>query len=173
MNPAGVLVAYASQSGSTAGIAEVIASEIRRAGLSVDCRPASEVDDLAAYTAVVLGSGVFLAHRGSDGGGFLPRHAAALGTRRVWLFTAGPIGRGRTHDGVIAGDGAVMDVARRIGARGAATFGALDPRADPDPLERLQPVDLVRVRGWARSIADELSASRSGATGQERVAAAM
>ncbi len=173
MSPAGVLVAYASQSGYTAGIAEVIASEIRRTGLPVDCRPASEVDDLTAYTAVVLGSGVFLSRRASDGGGFLPRHAAALRTRRVWLFTAGPIGRARTHDGGVAGDGAVVDVARRIGASGAATFGALDLSTEPDALERIQPVDLARVRGWARSIADELAGSGSRATGHERVAAAM
>ncbi len=155
-----VLVAYASQAGSTAGIASAIAAELRNAGLTVDCRPASEVRDVTGYAAVVLGSGVFLARRGSDGGGFLSRHAEGLGNRWVWLFAAGPIGRGLTRAST-ADEGAVMDVARRIGARGAATFGALAPNIDGDPLDWLEPVDLTHVRGWARSIAEDLLQGRS------------
>jgi menaquinone-dependent protoporphyrinogen oxidase len=148
-----VLVAYASQSGSTAAIAEVIARELDRAGLTVDRMQASEVGDLEPYGAVILGSGVFLARRSADGGGFLVRHATQLAGRRVWLFAVGPIGR--PHAG--AADEAVVEVARRIGAAGAATFGSLDPAIDGDPLEHLEPVDLARVRAWARAIASELT----------------
>jgi menaquinone-dependent protoporphyrinogen oxidase len=159
MSARDVLVAYASQTGSTAGIAGVITAELRRAGLSVDSRPASAVNDLGSYGAVILGSGVFLARRGSDGGGFLVRHAAALGTRRVWLFAVGPIGR--PHDGDAGRDAdGVIDVARRIGAEGAAAFGSLGPATGADPLDGLEPVDLRRVRAWARAIAADLVTPR-------------
>jgi len=154
-----VLVAYASQSGSTAGIAATIAAELRAAGLSVDCRPASDVEDLTGYAAIILGSGVFLARRMSDGGGFLTRHAGHLDARRVWLFAAGPIGRARAATNGTAEDAGVMHVARGIGARGAATFGAIDPTVGSDLFDHLEPTNQARVRGWARTIVDELTES--------------
>ena len=116
-----VLVAFATRSGSTAGIAQAIAAVLRGAGLAVDSRQAGDVTDLTPYAAVVLGSGVFLPRRRSDGGGFLLRHAPALATRAVWLYCAGPIGRGRGEDGEGSqgsGDLSVAEVAGAAGARG-------------------------------------------------------
>ncbi len=149
-----VLIAFASQSGSTAAIADVIAGELRAAGFEVDCRPASDVSTLGPYTALVLGSGVFVRSRGADGGGFLTRHAATLATLPVWLFSAGPIGGGHDVEPGAMPDRPVVDVARAIGARGAATFGALDATADADMLAR--PVELPCVRAWAHEIAAAL-----------------
>lgn len=149
-----VLVAFASQSGSTAGIAEAIAAELRAAGLAVDCRPASSVASLKPYSALVLGSGVFLRRRASDGGGFLAHHASCVRERPVWLFCSGPIGRGRMADGTPTTECPAVDVARAIGARGAAAFGALSMDRDADEFDR--PVDMRRVREWARGIAAEL-----------------
>jgi menaquinone-dependent protoporphyrinogen oxidase len=154
-----VLVAFASRSGSTAGIAEAITSVLRNAGLAVDSRPAGDVTDVGPYTAVVLGSGVFLPRRASDGGGFLVRHAPALASRAVWLFCAGPIGRGRGTDGVCpeAGDDcSVAEVARIVGARGFAAFVTPVPGQAGDDAEHLTPVDLPRVRTWGREIAGAL-----------------
>ena len=110
-------------------------------------------------TAVVLGSGVFLPHRGSDGGGFLVRHEAALKTRAVWLYCAGPIGRGRSRSGGGAtgsDDCSVAEVARSVGARGCAEFGTPVPVAGADPVVELAPVDVALVRAWAREIAADL-----------------
>jgi menaquinone-dependent protoporphyrinogen oxidase len=154
-----VLVAFASQNGSTAGVAETLAVELRDAGFAVDCLPVAEVRDLAPYGAVVLGSGVFLAGRGIDGGGFIARHEAALALRPVWLFSAGPIGGpGSATTGARGPDAPVVRVARAIGARGAATFGASRLR-DDDGGDRMTPAawsEAARVRGWAWSIAVEL-----------------
>jgi menaquinone-dependent protoporphyrinogen oxidase len=157
-----VLVAFASRSGSTAGIAEAIARVLRDAGLEVDCSPASDVADVTLYDGVVLGSGVFLPRRGSDGGGFLVRHGAALKVRPVWLFCAGPIGRGReTSSAALEGSGdcSVAEVARSIGARGCAEFGTPVPDPDPgaDSVAELAPVDGSSVRAWAREIARDLT----------------
>lgn len=167
-----ILVAYASQSGSTAGIAATIAVELRAAGLSVDCRPASDVQDLTGYVAIVLGSGVFLTRRMSDGGGFLARHGAALGGRRVWLFAAGPIGHTRAGTDGAPEDIGVMHVARGIGARGAATFGAVDPIRESDELERLAPANRARVRSWARTIVADLIGSEPSIAPEPRAATA-
>jgi menaquinone-dependent protoporphyrinogen oxidase len=156
MSASVVLVVFATQSGSTAGIAEAIACELRDAGFAVECRPASEIDDLAPYGALVLGSGVYVRSRSSDGGGFLARHAAWVAARPVWLFCSGPIGRGPAHDAGVSVEGAVMDVARTIGARGAAAFGEPGVAEDSGVDAIGRPIDLPRVRSWAHEIAAEL-----------------
>ena len=155
-----VLVTFSSQSGSTAGIAEVLAAELSAAGLSADCRPVADVADVAPYGAVIVGSGVFLARRRSDGGGFLARHADALREREVWLFSAGPIGAPEADvaDDPLADEAPVVRVAHAIGARGAATFGTSRALATSSD-ELLSPnrwSDPARARAWARSIAAEL-----------------
>ena len=155
-----VLVAFASQNGSTAGIAETIATELRRAGFAVDCRPVAAVTDLEPYGAVVLGSGVFLVRRRSDGGGFLARHVDGLRGRAVWLFSAGPIGGPDTASpgDPLCDEAPVVRVAHAIGARGAATFGTARLRVAAN--DGGQPLgdwrDLERVQVWARSIAAEV-----------------
>ena len=168
-----VLVAFANRAGSTAGIAAVIATVLRRAGFSVDCHVASEVTDVTPYSAVILGSGVFVPSRRSDGGGFLTRHEASLAARPVWLFCAGPIGRGRCPDGSAASaaeDCSVVLVARAVGARGAAVFGPIGLPADSDPMERLGPVNTERVRAWAAEIA--AAAPGAGGAASRRAAGA-
>lgn len=160
-----VLVAFASQNGSTAGIAETVAAELRAGGFTADCLPAAAVTDLEPYNAVVLGSGVFLARRGSDGGGFIARHGDGLARLAVWLFSAGPIGGpDTTPPDDPRGDAApVVRVARAIGARGAATFGTsrlLAPAHDGvRSTERWG--DHARVIAWAQTIAAELRGATS------------
>jgi menaquinone-dependent protoporphyrinogen oxidase len=151
-----VLVVFSSRSGSTAGTADMIASVLRTAGLTVDCRPAGEVADLAAYRAVVLGSGVFVPRRASDGGGFLARYAVALRSLPVWLFCDGPIGGGRDRGDGPTGPGtaecSAETVARAIGARGVSVFGTLGMPGGDDPVASLLPADAREVQAWARTI---------------------
>ena len=56
--PETVLVTYASRTGTTAGVAEVIGETLAETGLAVEVRPMSEVKGLAGYSAVVAGSAV-------------------------------------------------------------------------------------------------------------------
>lgn len=170
-----VLVAFASQAGSTAGIATTIAGVLSRSGLVADCRVASEVTDLSPYAAVVLGSGVFVPRRRSDGGGFLARHARALEGRPLWLFSAGPIGRGSCATDsphAEADDCSVGAVARAVGARGSAVFGPVGLRADADPIEQMGPVNVQRVRAWAAEIAAGLRASPGPPAGSRQATTA-
>jgi len=154
VNPTRVLVAFSSRSGSTAGAAEEIAAVLRTAGFVVDCRPKEEVADVTPYRAVVLGSGMFVTSRASDGGGFLERHCGALHGRDIWLFSSGPLG-GRTGRGAdsTANESAVVTVARSIGARGVAAFGSFGMPGGSDPVASLVPADRHQIRSWAADIA--------------------
>jgi menaquinone-dependent protoporphyrinogen oxidase len=53
-----ILVTYASQGGSTAGVAEAIGQALLANGTVVDVLPVKEVTDLRSYQAVVIGSAV-------------------------------------------------------------------------------------------------------------------
>lgn len=53
-----ILIAYASFSGSTGGIADAIAKVLFKAGAAVDVRLAKEVSDLSPYEAVIVGSAI-------------------------------------------------------------------------------------------------------------------
>jgi menaquinone-dependent protoporphyrinogen oxidase len=155
-----ILIAFASQAGTTATIAAAIGAVLRRYGLEVEMRAARDVADVTPYSSVILGSGMYVPSRHSDGGGFLARHAADLATRKVWLYCAGPIGRRRCVDGSQADDAgecAVMAVAKDVGARGWAVFGPRAVDSGADLVERLGPVDLARVRAWAAEIGEALA----------------
>ncbi len=53
-----ILVTYASRTGTTAGVAEVIGETLAAGGLAVDVRPMHDVTDLIPYRAVVAGSAI-------------------------------------------------------------------------------------------------------------------
>ena len=85
-----VLVAYGTKYGATAGIAEKIGEVLREASLQADVLPADQVGDLAPYSAVVLGSAVYIASWRKEARAFLKANVKALAERPVWLFSAGP-----------------------------------------------------------------------------------
>ena len=89
-----VLVAYASKHGSTAEIAERIGAVLRDAGLPVAVAPVREVTDLTSYTAVVLGSAVYMGRWRREASGFVTRHADQLAARDTWIFSSGPTDEG-------------------------------------------------------------------------------
>lgn len=86
-----VLVAFASRHGATEELAHAIGKELSRTGLAVDVRPMDEVDALDGYSALVLGSAVYLGAWMPAARAFLERHREAIGTRPTWLFSSGPI----------------------------------------------------------------------------------
>lgn len=53
-----ILVTYASQTGFTQGVAEMIGNTMADDNLEVDLLPMDEVNDMAIYDAVVAGSGI-------------------------------------------------------------------------------------------------------------------
>jgi menaquinone-dependent protoporphyrinogen oxidase len=53
-----ILVSYASQAGSTAGVAEAVGRILSEGGAEVDVMPMRDVHDLSSYQAVVAGSAI-------------------------------------------------------------------------------------------------------------------
>ena len=125
-----VVVAYASKHGSTAEIAEQIGEGLHDAGLSVTVAPVTEVKDLTPYSAVVLGSAVYMERWRREASGFLTRHAEQLATRDTWIFSSGPTDEG---DPVELTDGwtfpkSLQATIERIAPRDVNLFhGKLDP----------------------------------------------
>src|ERR1039457_2993594 len=87
-----VLVAYATEHGSTRGVAERIATRLAEAGAQVDARPVDDVDDLAGYDAAVLGSGVYNQSFLPRASGLMRASSVTLAARPVWLFSVGSFG---------------------------------------------------------------------------------
>ena len=159
-----MLVAYATKMGSNRGIAEAIAAVLRDHGLEGDALSVRDVRDLAGWDAVVLGSALYAAYWQRDAHRFVARHRDALGARRVWVWTSGPLDRM-----LAAADLPITPNAAEILAgipyESHRTFGGrLTPDAegvDPQIL-RTHAVgdfrDFAAIRGWATQIAAALGA---------------
>jgi menaquinone-dependent protoporphyrinogen oxidase len=87
-----VLVTAASKHGATAEIADAISSGLRNLGYAAECIPPEQVQDLARYEAVVLGSAIYAGHWSASATTFVDTHAAQLRACPVWLFSSGPVG---------------------------------------------------------------------------------
>jgi|SoiMethySBSTD1v2_1073268.scaffolds.fasta_scaffold1355921_2 menaquinone-dependent protoporphyrinogen oxidase len=161
-----VLVAYASKSGATAGIAEAIGAELRAHGHDVDVLDVNRVQDLARYDVVVLGSAIYLRRWRKDAVRFLRHHVDALRERQVWLFHSGPVGPDKDQDQDMPP--AVRHLAHEIGATPAVTFAG---RLEPDTAKgflarRLATGDLTgdsrdwdKIRAWAADISAAVEAT--------------
>jgi len=80
-----ILVAYATNSGSTTEVAEAIRDELAKGGSLVDARGIDEVSSMDGYNAVVLGAPMIAGwHRGALG--FLKHHQHALSQIPVAYF---------------------------------------------------------------------------------------
>jgi menaquinone-dependent protoporphyrinogen oxidase len=87
-----ILVAVASRHGSTEEIARAIGSSLRDRGLEAEVIRVDEVEDVAGYDAVVLGSAVYAGRWLESARHFVHEHVSELAVLPVWLFSSGPIG---------------------------------------------------------------------------------
>jgi menaquinone-dependent protoporphyrinogen oxidase len=87
-----VLVAYASKYGSTQGIAERIAEQLRQLGKQAEARSMDDVSDPGSYEAFVLGSAIYAFSWMKEATEWVHRHQAVLARHPVWLFSSGPLG---------------------------------------------------------------------------------
>jgi menaquinone-dependent protoporphyrinogen oxidase len=120
-----VLVAAASRYGGTAGIAEAIARRLEDEHLDVDVVPVEDVEDVAGYDAVVLGSAVYAGRWMKSARHFVDENAAGIVSKQTWLFSSGPVGNPPKPDD----EGAVKlgDLLTKTGAHEHRVFaGKLD-----------------------------------------------
>ncbi len=80
-----ILIAYSTNSGSTADVARAVAEELEKAGVQADVRRLEEVTDLEPYQAVVVGAPMILGwHRAALR--FVKQHQGALSAKKVAYF---------------------------------------------------------------------------------------
>ena len=120
-----ILVTAASRHGSTLEMASALGKALTDIGLEVEVKPMHELDGVAGFNAVVLGSAVYMGRWLPDAAAFVQRHAVELGARPVWLFSSGPIG---SPDPKPVGDPTgIAELIAAVHARGHRTFaGRLD-----------------------------------------------
>jgi len=177
-----LLVAYASQHGSTREIAERIAERLRAAGHEADARSVTEARYVDAYEGFVVGSAVYIGHWQKEAVEFVLRYGDILRMRPTWLFSSGPLRIGdvgadggdpraaaeRQEIAMLRDAARLHEVVRPIEHR--AFFGALRPdrlslaqkllRATPAG-RALMPEgdfrDWADIEAWAEGIARQLS----------------
>jgi menaquinone-dependent protoporphyrinogen oxidase len=88
--PASILVGYSTVAGSTREVAEAIAEELRKQGLEVDLKHVREVQSLAGYRGVVLGSPLYMFRWSMDALRFLSKQRKVLEGLPVAVFAMGP-----------------------------------------------------------------------------------
>lgn len=165
--PPRVLVVVASRHGATREIAQAIAEHLTGSvtDLTAVALPVEQRPDPRGFTAVVLGSAVYLGHWLEPARTFAAEHAAALRERPVWLFSSGPIGEPPFPSDE------PYDVAAVQTLTGARAHRTLPGRLDPERLnfrERAMvtalraPVGDFRDGAAVREFADEIARELAG-----------
>ena len=158
-----VLVTAASRHGSTAGIAEAIASSLAAEGFEVTVAQPDDVNDVRNVDAVVLGSAVYAGHWLEPASDLVDRLGARLCLRPVWLFSSGPVGDPPKPDEEAVDVAGILEFTR---ARGHRVFaGNIDRAALSFPERAIVralgvPVgdyrDWDEIARWSKEIAEEL-----------------
>ena len=121
-----ILVAYASEHGSTQGIAERIAEKLRQLGKQAEARPVEDVEDAGSYEALVIGSAIYYGSWLKVATEWVRRNQAVLAQRPVWLFSVGPLGI--EFKDAEQQPKEMAELRKAIGPRDQRIFfGALDP----------------------------------------------
>jgi menaquinone-dependent protoporphyrinogen oxidase len=84
------LVTYASKYGSTKEIAERIAKVLQQQGVNTTVQAASDVQSLASYDAVVVGSSLYGGNWLPSARDFIKKFRDGLANKEVWVFSSGP-----------------------------------------------------------------------------------
>ena len=82
-----ILVTYATRTGSTSEVADVIAKTLQESGMLVDCMPIQKLPDLTSYHAVVIGSPIQNRKWLPEAVQFLQANRSVLSQKKVAMFT--------------------------------------------------------------------------------------
>lgn len=163
-----VLVSAASRHGATQAISHEVARQLRTAGHTTSVLDPVEVEDLAEFDAVVLGSAVYHDRWMPEARNLAARLGDQLRGRPVWLFSSGPVGEPLRPTTEVAD---VARVARQAHARGHHLFaGRVDDstltRSERARVRRLHAADgdyrdWFEIRSWAQELASQLATQDS------------
>lgn len=163
-----ILVAYASERGSTREVAEAVTTTLREEGLEVELTPAAEVEDVTEYDGVVLGAAIYMGRLHQDARRFLERLRSELAEVPFAVFAMGPRS---LEPGDVEGSRKQLEhgLARVPELRPIAVGifgGVVDPTKLRFPLNRIAASDARdwdAIRLWARHVARALSARSADA----------
>ena len=82
-----ILITYASRTGSTAGVAEAIGKTLGENRVHVDVLPMQDVNDLAPYRAVIVGSAIRKSKWLPEAVQFVRAHQETLRHKPLAMFT--------------------------------------------------------------------------------------
>jgi menaquinone-dependent protoporphyrinogen oxidase len=168
-----VLVTYATKHKSTEEIAYFIGNVLRGNQFKVDVIDIDSVDNLDEYSAVIIGSAVYIGQWLKSATNFLRHHQNQLAKLPVWIFSTGPTGEGSPDtllDGFLMPEN-IHDTVMMIQPRHVILFhGRLD-RAQLGIGERMM-INAVKaplgdfrdwhmIRAWANRIMAELQSEDS------------
>jgi len=164
-----ILVAYATRSGSTRQVAEVVAETLRAPDREPELLEAAQVRALQGYDAVILGAPLYMYRWHKDALRFLDRFKGALARRPYALFALGP-----THE---PHDEAEWQASWEQLHKALANYDWLNPvsielfggKFDPEDLGRIlkmlagsEPATDIRdwdaIRAWAAQVGGQLDA---------------
>jgi menaquinone-dependent protoporphyrinogen oxidase len=158
-----VLIAYGSKRQGTAGIADVLAAELRHRGIEADLVDAGDVRDVDGYDAVVVGGALYAARWHRDSRRFVKRFRKQLRARPVFFLSSGPLDDSATEQ-EIPPTRQVRRLMERVGARVHHTFGGGRlPAAEGFPPAAMAKDhagdwrDPEAERQWADHLAEELT----------------
>lgn len=125
-----VLVAYATQFGSTRSIAEQIGTALEKEGLEVTVAPVGEATPVG-FDAFVIGSAVHGGRWLKSGAAFVRDHRAELAGHPIWFFSSGPVGdRGAAAPQPDPKE--ISEFRRALAPRGHRVFGGSFDRETAD-----------------------------------------
>src|ERR1700749_4427687 len=84
-----VLIAYATEHGSTKEVAERMKNRLALRGIECDCLPVDQVTDLSAYSYAIIGSAVHNIKWLPAASSFIKNNATQLKEIPVWAFSIG------------------------------------------------------------------------------------
>jgi menaquinone-dependent protoporphyrinogen oxidase len=159
-----ILVAYGTKRGSTGEVASAVAARLRQHGLTVECRPAGEVDNVHLFDGVVVGGALYMGRIHPDVRALLLDNREELAALPVAVFAMGP----RTldpHD--VESSRAQLDhmlvkVPEIVPFAITVFGGVFDPATASFPLNRMKAADARdwdAIHAWADEIAAALATS--------------
>lgn len=167
-----ILVAYSTRTGSTGEVAEFIAEDLRREGLTVELHRLRDLKSLPACSAIVLGAPIYMGKLPAEFKQFLRRSQTQIAAMPTWFYVLGPI-RGKAWEFRDTAEHARSQLAKYPGIQPhdvKIIGGRFDPKNLPFPYSltshlpvfplKDDPATDVRnwkdIRAWTSEIADDL-----------------
>ena len=166
-----ILIAYASKHSATKEIAERIGFILSSGNLNVTIASVENVRNISQFTVIILGSAVYFGQWRMSAVKFLKDHKSILLTKKVWLFSSGPLGRGPIHKLNSYWDfqASLNDLLLSVKPAGIETFHGVINKSKINYLEKemLQQMRIPlkdyrrwdQIQTWAQTIKGQLTKS--------------